>query len=219
MGTDGTDFGGLTERAIVSAIVERVDETDGTGTGGGRPRLRAAERLESGPPWGSVVSELPSVYGGEILHVDLESGESEREEIDPEQARALLGGNGFAAAQVREHVPTDAGPFDPENVVVFAVGPMNATPFQSTSRGVVGFVSPMTNGFFDSTFGDVPRAQKTTGFEAIVLHGEAPELSTVVVDEHGATVAAADGLAGSIPTRRARQSASAKRATTKTTFT
>ncbi|MEY7850062.1 aldehyde ferredoxin oxidoreductase family protein [Natrarchaeobius sp. A-rgal3] len=143
------------------------------------------------------MSELPPVYGGEILHVDLESGESEREAIDPDDARALLGGNGFAATQVREHVPTDADAFDQENVVVFAVGPMNATPFQSTSRGVVGFVSPMTNGFFDSTFGGTfPRAQKTTGFEAIVLHGEAPDLSTVVVDEEGATVAAADELTG-----------------------
>ncbi|MXV62619.1 hypothetical protein GS429_11195 [Natronorubrum sp. JWXQ-INN-674] len=143
------------------------------------------------------MSELPSVYGGEILHVDLESGETDRERIEPEDARALLGGNGFAAAQVHEHVPPDADPFDPANVVVFAVGPMNATPFQSTSRGVVGFVSPMTNGFFDSTFGGTfPRAQKTTGFEAIVLHGEAPELSTVCVDEEGATVSEAEELAG-----------------------
>ncbi len=143
------------------------------------------------------MSELPSVYGGEILHVDLESGETEREGIDPADARALLGGNGFAAAQVHEHVPSDASPFDPENLVVFAVGPMNATPFQSTSRGVVGFVSPMTNGFFDSTFGGTfPRAQKTTGFEAIVLHGAAPALSTVYIEEDGATVVEDTELTG-----------------------
>ncbi len=144
-----------------------------------------------------TVTELPSVYGGEILHVHLEAGTIERESVEPEYARKFLGGNGFAAAQVHEHVPPEASAFDPENVVVFAVGPMNATAFQSTSRGVVGFISPMTDGFFDSTFGGTfPRAQKTTGFEAIVLHGTAAKPSYVHVTENGATVVPAPDLEG-----------------------
>ncbi|WP_248897787.1 aldehyde ferredoxin oxidoreductase family protein [Haloplanus halobius] len=143
------------------------------------------------------MSDLPPVYGGRILHVHLDEGESEIEEIAPEDARRFLGGNGFAAKAVHDHVPADAGPFDPENVVAFAVGPMNGTPFQSTSRGVVGFVSPQTNGFFDSTFGGTfPRAQKTTGFEMVVLHGAAADLSYVHVDEDGARVESAPDTAG-----------------------
>jgi len=143
------------------------------------------------------MSELPPAYGGEILHVDLESGESEREELAPEDARLFLGGNGLAVKLVAEHVPASADAFDSENVVVFAVGPMNATPFQSTSRGVVGFVSPMTDGFFDSTFGGTfPRAQKTTGFDAIALHGSADDLSYVSITADGATVEPAADLAG-----------------------
>ncbi len=141
--------------------------------------------------------DLPPAYGGEILHVHLATGETEREAIDPVDARRLLGGNGFAAKLVHDHVPSDAGPFDPENVLAFAVGPMTATPFQSTSRGVVGFVSPMTNGFFDSTFGGTfPQAQKTAGFDVVVLHGRAEELSYVVVDEEGARIEDAERFAG-----------------------
>jgi len=140
---------------------------------------------------------LPPVYGGEILHVDLGTGETRTEAIDEADARRFLGGNGFAAKLIHEHVPAEADPFDPENAVVFAVGPMNLTPFQSTSRGVVGFVSPMTNGFFDSTFGgSFPRAQKSTGFEAVVLHGRAPELSYVRVSADGAEVVPAPDLEG-----------------------
>ncbi len=143
------------------------------------------------------MGELPSVYGGEILHVYLGSGETTRETIDPEYAQKFLGGNGFAAAQVHEHVANSAEPLDPDNVLVFAVGPMNATPFQSTSRGVIGFVSPMTNGFFDSTFGGTfPQAQKTTGFEIIVLHDVAEQLSYVRIDEEGASVVPAPDLEG-----------------------
>ena len=143
------------------------------------------------------MAETPPVYGGEILHVYLGTGAVEREPIDATYARRFLGGNGFAAAQVYEHVPTDADAFDPENVVAFTVGPMNATPFQSTSRGVLGFISPLTGGFFDSTFGGTfPRAQKTTGFEVVVLHGSAPELSYVRIEADGATVVPAPDLAG-----------------------
>jgi aldehyde:ferredoxin oxidoreductase len=59
-------------------------------------------------------------------------------------------------------VPADTDALDPEDVAVFSVGPMTTVPFQSTSRGVVSFVSPMTGGFFDSTFGGTfPEAQKT----------------------------------------------------------
>jgi aldehyde:ferredoxin oxidoreductase len=144
-----------------------------------------------------MTADLPPVYGGEILHVHLGTGETEVEPISTEDARRFLGGNGFAAKAVADHVPPDADAFDPENVVALAVGPMNATPFQSTSRGVVGFVSPMTNGFFDSTFGGTfPRAQKTTGFEVVVLHGRADEISYVVVSEDGARLESGDNLAG-----------------------
>ncbi|MGM0604416.1 MAG: aldehyde ferredoxin oxidoreductase family protein, partial [Halobacteriota archaeon] len=94
-------------------------------------------------------------------------------------------------------VPTDADPFDPENVVVFAVGPMNLTPFQSTSRGIAASISPMTNGFFDSTFGGTfPRAQKSIGFEAIAISGAADEPSYLRIDADGASLEPAAELAG-----------------------
>lgn len=144
-----------------------------------------------------MTDTLPPVYGGEVLHVHLDTGETEREPIDPEDARRFLGGNGFVAKQVAEHVPPTADAFDPENVLAMAVGPMNATPFQSTSRGVLGFISPMTDGFFDSTFGGtLPQALKTTGFEAVVLHGRATEDSYVLVHENGAEIKPAADLAG-----------------------
>jgi aldehyde:ferredoxin oxidoreductase len=144
-----------------------------------------------------MADSLPSVYGGEILHVYLDRGEAEAEPIDPTTAKQFLGGNGFAAKTVEDHVPTDADALDPENVLTLSVGPMTGTRFQSTSRGVAGFVSPMTGGFFDSTFGgSFPAAQKTTGFDAITLHGKADEPVYVNVTEEGATLEPADELAG-----------------------
>lgn len=144
-----------------------------------------------------MTDTLPPIYGGKILHVYLDTGGTEIEELDPDVARRFLGGNGLVANQVAKHVPVDAEPFDPENVVAMGIGPMNATSFQSTSRGVLGFISPMTNGFFDSTFGGtLPQAQKTTGFEVAVLHGQADDLSYVLVHEDGAELKSAEDLSG-----------------------
>lgn len=144
-----------------------------------------------------MTESLPAVYGGEILNVDVTTGTTSIESLDPRDARRFLGGNGFAAKQIYDAVPADVGPFDPENMAVFAVGPMNLTPFQSTSRGVLGFISPMTNGFFDSTFGGTfPRAQKSTGFDVITVQGRASELSYLRIDETGATLQSAPELAG-----------------------
>lgn len=144
-----------------------------------------------------MTTDLPPVYGGDILHVHLDSGTTTVEELAPTDAQRFLGGNGFVAKAVHEHVPSAAGPFEEENVLAFAVGPMNLTPFQSTSRGVAGFISPLTNGFFDSTFGGTfPRAQKSTGYEMIVIHGVADELSYVHVSEDGARIEPAPDLAG-----------------------
>lgn len=144
-----------------------------------------------------MTADVPGVYGQGVLHVDVDTGESKIEAHDHETVTRFLGGNGFAAHLVHEHVPSNVGPFDRENAVVFAVGPMNLTPFQSTSRGVVGFISPLTDGFFDSTFGGTfPAAQKSTGFDAIVLHGKADDLSYVTIDEQGAEIHEASDLEG-----------------------
>lgn len=144
-----------------------------------------------------MTTDLPPVYGGQILHVDLDSGESEQVPVEERDARRFLGGNGFVAQQVAEHVPIDADPLGPENVLAMAVGPMNATAFQSTSRAVLGFLSPMTDGFFDSTFGGtLPQAFKTTGFDVLVIHGQAAELCYLLVTEEGAELRPAPELAG-----------------------
>lgn len=54
-------------------------------------------------------TDLPPAYGGEILYVHLDDGTTEHERIDPVDARRFLGGNGFAARLVHEHVSADAG--------------------------------------------------------------------------------------------------------------
>jgi aldehyde:ferredoxin oxidoreductase len=128
-------------------------------------------------------------YGGRLLFVDLTTGTARVEPLDEATARALLGGNGLAARVLYDHVPPGIDAFDPRNAVVFGVGPITDTTVPGNSRACVVTKSPLTNLFFDSTFGGrFPATLKRTGFDAVTITGCAPAPSYLVVTENGATV-------------------------------
>jgi aldehyde:ferredoxin oxidoreductase len=128
-------------------------------------------------------------YGGRILFVDCTTGTCRVEPLPEPTARALLGGNGLAARILYDHVPAGAEPFDSANAVVFAVGPITDTTVPGNSRACAAAKSPLTGLFFDSTFGGrFPATLKRTGFDAVVLTGQAPAPAYVVVDERGAVL-------------------------------
>jgi aldehyde:ferredoxin oxidoreductase len=136
-------------------------------------------------------------YGNRLLFVDLTTGRTRIEPLGEATARALVGGNGIAARVLHDHVPAGADPFGPENAVVFAVGPITDTTVPGNSRACAAAKSPLTGLFFDSTFGGrFPATLKRTGFDAVVVTGQAPGPSYLKVTEHGAEVKPAAGLWG-----------------------
>ena len=136
-------------------------------------------------------------YGGRILHIDLTSGRSRVEPVSEAMARSLLGGNGFAARLLLDHVPPGIDAYDPANAVAFAVGPITDTAVPGNSRACVASKSPLTGLFFDSTFGGrFPATMKRTGFDAIVIGGRAAEPVYLKVTEAGAELEPASSLWG-----------------------
>ncbi len=136
-------------------------------------------------------------YGGRILFVDLGTGTARQEALDERSARAYLGGNGLAARLLYDHVPARTDPFAPTNAVVFAVGPITDTTVPGNSRACVATKSPLTELFFDSTFGGrFPATLKRTGFDAIFITGRAARPSYLLVTETGAEVKPATELWG-----------------------
>jgi aldehyde:ferredoxin oxidoreductase len=136
-------------------------------------------------------------YGGRILFVDVTTGASRIEPVPEALARSLLGGNGFAARLLLDHVPPGVDAYDPANAVIFAVGPVTDTTVPGNSRACVAGKSPLTGLFFDSTFGGrFPATMKRTGFDAIVITGCAAEPVYVKVTEAGAELRPARSLWG-----------------------
>jgi aldehyde:ferredoxin oxidoreductase len=136
-------------------------------------------------------------YGGRVLFVDVQSGKTRIEPVSEAMARSLLGGNGFAARLLLDHVPPGIDAYDPANAVVFSVGPVTDTTVPGNSRACVAAKSPLTGLFFDSTFGGrFPATMKRTGFDAIVITGQAAEPVYVKMTESGATLEPARALWG-----------------------
>ena len=136
-------------------------------------------------------------YGGKILFVDLSCATTRTESFDEAFARLYLGGNGFAAKLLYDHVRPGIDPFDPDNLIVFAVGPITDTTVVGNSRACVASKSPLTGLFFDSTFGGrFPDTMKRTGFDAVAISGRADRPVYLLVEESGASIKPAAHLWG-----------------------
>ncbi len=136
-------------------------------------------------------------YHGCIVDVDLTTRRGQSWEFDPAFARAYLGGNGFAAHLLYARVPAGTDPYAPDNLAVFACGPLSDSPIPGGSRTYAGFKSPLTGLYFDSTFGGrFARTLKRSGWDAAALGGAADAPVYVLLEPGGVQVHDAGDLWG-----------------------
>ncbi|HHY96288.1 MAG TPA: aldehyde ferredoxin oxidoreductase, partial [Firmicutes bacterium] len=111
-------------------------------------------------------------YAGKYLEVDLGSGQVETVELDERLARAYLGGNGFGTRLLWERVPPAVDPLSPDNILVFATGPLNGTLMPNSGRMELIFKSPLTGIYGDSNVGGFLGPElKFAGFDMVVCRG------------------------------------------------
>lgn len=113
-------------------------------------------------------------YGGKILKADLSSG-STVELPTADYADRFLGGRGIAARLYWDEVPPEAGAFDAENALIFAIGPMAGIPVIGGSRWHVCGKSPATSPEHFSHCnlgGDWGVKLKVAGYDAVFIRGK-----------------------------------------------
>jgi aldehyde:ferredoxin oxidoreductase len=120
-------------------------------------------------------NDQPGAIAGKLLRVNLSSGKIWTESLPPEVWRAYIGGAGLGAKILYEEVKAEWGWDHPENRLILATGPLAGTPVWGTgglsvvTRGALsnGATSTQANGFFGACL-------KFSGYDAIVLQGQAP---------------------------------------------
>ena len=109
-----------------------------------------------------------------MLRVDLSKNITRIEELSEDIYRKFIGGDGLAGKIIYEEVEADVEPFDPENRVVFAVGPFQGTGMPGEAKFCISAKSPLTdtygNAMGGANFG--PNFKKA-GYDVLVVQGRA----------------------------------------------
>ena len=136
-------------------------------------------------------------WSGKLLDVDLTSGAIQTRSLDAELLRLFVGGRGLGARLLWDLVGPGVDALSPQNVLIFATGPLTATAFPTSNRFVVTTKSPLTGTVLDANAGGVWGVHfKRAGYDALVVRGQAPEPVYLKISQKGASLYPAQHLWG-----------------------
>ena len=115
-------------------------------------------------------------WAGKILRVDLSTGRIWTEDTI-ERYKDYLGGTGIGYKVMWDEVPAGTMPYDPENRIIFAVGPLAGTGAPCSGRTAVTTLWPLcwpiplvASGHMGGQFA---AKLKYAGYDAVVIQGKA----------------------------------------------
>lgn len=112
-------------------------------------------------------------YTNKILDVDLTDKKIKTTNLDEKNAKKFVGGKGLGAKILYDNLKKNVDPLSPENIIIFASGPLTATLAPSSARWCVVTKSPLTNIFLDSQVGgSFGVKMKKAGFDFIIVRGK-----------------------------------------------
>ncbi|MCG8643194.1 MAG: aldehyde ferredoxin oxidoreductase family protein [Desulfobacterales bacterium] len=115
-----------------------------------------------------------SGYAGQILEVDLSSQTCRVDPLDPVWAEAYMGGKGLGAKILYDRLKPGCDPLEPDNILVFATGPLTGTLSPSSGRFEACAKSPQTGLWLDCNCGGSFGPElKYCGYDAVIITGRA----------------------------------------------
>ncbi|KKN13240.1 hypothetical protein LCGC14_1008310 [marine sediment metagenome] len=142
-------------------------------------------------------------YNGKIAYIDLTSLNVEVKDLDPKIAEDYLGGAGLSAKLTYDLLSEDdyqtlqKDSFSRVNPLIFATGPLTGTATPSSSRYCVTGISPLTGIWGESTSGGFfPIALKRSGYDAIIITGEADGPKFIYINNGGIEIKDAEQFSG-----------------------
>jgi len=142
-------------------------------------------------------ASLPGGYAGKLLRVNLSTGKVWTQPWSPDEMRDCLGGIGLGARILYDEVGPKVHWDHPDNRLILATGPLAGLPVWGTggltvvTRGALtdGATSTQANGFFGA-------ALKYSGYDAIVIQGQAKTLSYLYINDDTVEIRDAASLKG-----------------------
>ena len=132
-----------------------------------------------------------------VLRVDLSNGSHKVEPLNMDWANAYLGERGLASKYLMEMMDPKTDPMAPENVLIFATGPLTGTMASTSGRYAVVTKGPLTNAIACSNSGGKFGAElKYAGYDLLILEGRSPSPVYLHIVDDRVEILPADELWG-----------------------
>ena len=136
-------------------------------------------------------------WNGQLLRVDLTKGKAVAEDYSADFATKYVGGRGFAVKLLWDELKPGTEPLGPNNIIVFAVGPLTEFMLPNSGKMVVASKSPLTGGYGDGNIGTIASVNlRKAGFDAVVVTGRAEKPSYLIVNNEKVEIKGAADLWG-----------------------
>lgn len=136
-------------------------------------------------------------WTGNVLRVNLTTGEIAKEPLNMEWARDYLGQRGLATKYLYDEIDPGVDPLSPENRLIMTTGPLTGTMAATGGRYSVVTKSPLTGTVACSNSGGFIGAEiKMAGWDMFIFQGRAPNPVYLYVENEKAELRPADDIWG-----------------------
>ncbi len=112
-------------------------------------------------------------WAGKILRVNLTAGTVKTEPLNMDWARAYLGSRGLATKYICEEMDPKTDPLSPQNILIWATGPLTGTMASTGGRYTVVTKGPLTGAIACSNSGGYWGAElKMAGYDMVIFEGK-----------------------------------------------
>ncbi|MDD5474147.1 MAG: aldehyde ferredoxin oxidoreductase family protein [Candidatus Methanoperedens sp.] len=134
-------------------------------------------------------------WTGKTVTIDLSGGRISETKTDSGILRSYIGGRGLGVKLYCDAIDPDIDPLSPENILIFATGPLTGTPAPMSGRHAMVSKSPLTGTIFDSSSGGFfGKELKFAGIDALIIKGAALEPVYVSIENDDIKILDADKL-------------------------
>ena len=136
-------------------------------------------------------------WQGQILRVNLTEGTCEAEPLNTQWAQEYLGTRGLATKYLWENMSPTADPMSPENVLIFATGPLTGTMASTSGRYAVVTKGPLTGAIACSNSGGKFGAElKYAGYDLLLIEGRSEVPVYLLIQDERVTLEPANEIWG-----------------------
>jgi len=134
-------------------------------------------------------------WQGKLLRVNLTAGSCKSEPLNMTWASEFLGSRGLGSKYLSEEMDPKVDALSPENVLIFATGPLTGTAAPTGGRYTVVTKGALTNAITSSNSGGYFGAElKLAGWDMVIFEGRAPKPVYLYIKDESAELLNAEGF-------------------------